>query len=94
MAIRRPSPTFDVEALTYSLAEAAPRFPCGVRWLTDQIRSGRFSAHKIGGHWRMTQQDIEYALEQCRNGSHPSAHDDLGLTPTSGRRRKRESMSS
>lgn len=69
MAIRRPSATFDVETLTYSLAEAALRFPCSERWLTDQIRSGRFSAHKIGGHWRMTDEDIEYALEQCRNSA-------------------------
>jgi hypothetical protein len=42
-------------------------------------------------HWRMTEEDIEYALEQCRNGGQPSAHDNsLGLTSTSRRRLKKE----
>jgi hypothetical protein len=95
LRIHGPSTSFGVESLTYSLAEVAPHFPCSERWLAEQIRGGRFNARKICGHWRMTEQDIDYALEQCRNGSHPSADDnDLGLTSTSRRRLKKETTSS
>jgi hypothetical protein len=88
LTVDGPSTSFGVESLTYSLAEAALRFPCSERWLAEKIRSGRFNARKICGHWRMTEEDIEYALEQCRNGGQPSAHDNsLGLTPTGRRRR-------
>ncbi len=95
MTLDGPSTSFGVESLTYSLAEAARRFPCSERWLAEQIRGGRFNARKICGHWRMTEGDIEYALEQCRNGGQPSADDNsLGLTSTSRRRLKKESISS
>ncbi len=76
---------------TYSLAEAAPQFPCSERWLAEKIRDGHFNARKICGHWRMTEADIEYALEQCRNGGRPSSEDNrLGLTSTSRRRLENE----
>lgn len=106
MTIDGPSTSFGVESLTSSLAAAARRFPCSERWLAEQIRRGRFNARKICGHWRMTEEDIEYALEQCRNTGQPSAdgndcgvtstadENDLGLTSTSRRRLKKESMSS
>jgi hypothetical protein len=95
LTIDGPSTSFGVESLTYSLAGAARRFPCSERWLAEQIRVGRFNARKICGHWRMTEADIEYALEQCRNSSQPSADDNsLGLTSTRRRRLKKESMSS
>jgi hypothetical protein len=80
---------------TYSLAEAAPQFPCSERWLAEKIRSGHFNARKVCGHWRMTEADIQYALEQCRNGSRPSADDSrLGLTSRSRRRLQKETASS
>jgi hypothetical protein len=80
---------------TYSLAEAAPQFPCSERWLAEKIRGGHFNARKICGHWRMTEADIQYALEQCRNGSRPSADDNrLGLTSRSRRRLEKEKASS
>jgi hypothetical protein len=94
LATDGPSTSFGVESLTYSLAEAARRFPCSERWLAEKIRGGHFNAHWICGHWRMTEEDIKYALEQCRNGGQPSADDNsLGLTSTSRRRLKKETMS-
>jgi hypothetical protein len=87
LATDGPSMSFGVESLTYSLAEAARRFPCSERWLAEKIRGGHFDARKICGHWRMTEEDIEYALEQCRNSSQSSPDDNrLGLTSTSRRR--------
>ncbi len=76
-----------VEVLTYSLVEVAPRFPCSERWLAKQIRDGKFKARKICGHWRMTDEDINDALEQCRNSRRPVADGNhVGLTTTSRRR--------
>lgn len=34
-----------------------------VRWLMRQIRAGRVKARKIGRSWRMTQADVDAALE-------------------------------
>lgn len=34
-----------------------------VRWLMRQIRAGRVRARKIGRSWRMTQADVDAALE-------------------------------
>ena len=94
-----PFEVFDVAVLTHSLEEAAALLPCNPRWLADQIRAGRFSARKIAGHWRMTEDDIEHALDKCRNTSQHSAdrgvtftadENDSGLTSTSRRRLKKE----
>lgn len=92
-AYGRPA-SFDANSLTYSLTEAASRFPCSERWLAKQIRVGRFQARKICGHWRMTQADIEYAIERCRNdGRTPANNADCGLTSTSRRRLERAKAS-
>ena len=75
--------------ITYSLAEAADRIGgCTERWLADQIRAGRFPAHKIGQSWRMTEQDIERAVEACLQ---PATTRPAGITELSARRRGRAS---
>lgn len=57
---------------TYSLTEVATML-CGdsmarpERWLTRQIVTGRFTARKVGRQWRMTQADIDAALEVMAN---------------------------
>ena len=57
---------------TYSLPEVA-EFLCGdsmkepTRWLTRQITAGRFTARKVGRQWRMTQHDVDAALEVLAN---------------------------
>lgn len=37
------------------------------RWLTRQILTGRIRARKIGRQWRMTDDDIAYALDVFAN---------------------------
>ena len=81
---------------TYSLAEVA-EILCGdslqrpERWLTRQIVAGRFSARKVGRHWRMTQDDLDYALDVIAT---PAAapveakHASSGLSPRSMRNRQ------
>lgn len=63
---------------TYSLTEVAEQL-CGdsmarpERWLTRQIAIGRFTARRVGRHWRMTQADIDYALDIMANRANPVA---------------------
>lgn len=79
--------------LTQPLAEVAALIPCSERWLTEQVRAGRIPGRKIGRHWRMTQADIDTALESFRVSPEsgrksiaPPADRALALTPTSRRR--------
>lgn len=54
---------------TYSLDEVVTEWGLAgemadpVRWLTEQIRSGRVTARKMGRSWRMTQADMDSALD-------------------------------
>ncbi|UVD40903.1 excise [Mycobacterium phage Kashi_VT1] len=80
-------------ALTRPLAEVAALIPCSERWLTEQVRAGRIPGRKIGRSWRMTQADIDAALESFRVSPEsgrksvaPPAKRPLALTPTSRRR--------
>ncbi|AEK08006.1 hypothetical protein ANAYA_47 [Mycobacterium phage Anaya] len=80
-------------ALTRPLAEVAALIPCSERWLTEQVRAGRVPGRKIGRSWRMTQADIDAALESFRVSPEsgrksvaPPANRPLALTPTSRRR--------
>ncbi|AVO21982.1 excisionase [Mycobacterium phage Adonis] len=80
-------------ALTRPLAEVAALIPCSERWLTEQVRAGRIPGRKIGRSWRMTQADIDAALESFRVSPEsgrksvaPPANRPLALTPTSRRR--------
>lgn len=40
-----------------------------VRYLHRQIAVGKFRARKIGRHWMMTADDVEYNLDQLANTS-------------------------
>lgn len=82
--------------LTYDLAAAAERIG-GVseKWLAVQLRSGKLPGRKVGRHWRMTQSDIEAAVETFgvgpqvnsgEGGSVSSKGGPAGLTKTSRRR--------
>jgi excisionase family DNA binding protein len=66
-------------ALTFSVEEAAPLFPCSSRWLTEQLRSGRLPGRKIGRNWRLTEDDIHEALDRLRKQTEQKA-DARGLT--------------
>ncbi|QAX95586.1 excisionase [Mycobacterium phage Nibb] len=54
------------DTLTRPLDEVAALIPCSERWLTEQVRAGRIPGRKIGRHWRMTDADIETALDSFR----------------------------
>jgi excisionase family DNA binding protein len=73
------------------LEEAAALIPCTPRWLANQIRAKRIPARKIGGHWRMTEGDVEAALEAFSNSPVEPADEietpRLGLTVAAARRR-------
>lgn len=62
---------------TYSLTEVAQAL-CGdsmarpERWLTRQIAVGRFTARRVGRHWRMTQEDLDHALDVMANRANPT----------------------
>jgi hypothetical protein len=82
--------------LTYDLAEAAERIG-GVseKWLATQLRQGKLPGRKVGRHWRMTQSDIEAAVElfgvrpqaiSSEGDSVSSKDGPAGLTKTSRRR--------
>lgn len=79
--------------VTFSIANVAEQMGApSERWVIDQIRSGRFPARKIGRAWRMTERDIEDALEVCGNTHRPPVQPAApltGLTPTSRRRLER-----
>jgi excisionase family DNA binding protein len=76
---------------TYSSAEAAGQIGCRERWLLDQLRAGRFRGRKVGRHWRLTDADVEFALDVCANRVAPVVPVDTktafsSLTPTSRRK--------
>ncbi len=77
-------------ATTHDIADVVERMGApSVRWVVDQIRSGRFPARKIGRAWRMTDQDIADALDACRNDLRPQVEVPTrlsGLTATSRKR--------
>ena len=75
---------------THSTAEVAEAIGApSERWLVDQIRAGRFPAHKIGRTWRMTDSDVAAALGVCAK-KRPFVADVIdvatGLTPRSRKR--------
>lgn len=83
-------------ALTYSLAEAAEQICADsmknpALWLRRQIRAGRFKAIKVGRHVRMTDRQIEAAIEALEIGTAPEStpvrRGGITLTPASMRRR-------
>lgn len=74
---------------THPTADVAEQMGCSERWVLEQLRANRFPGRKIGRHWRMTDQDIEDALDICRNELRVAQPDVLplvGLTPRSKQR--------
>jgi len=47
------------------LAGAAAEVGCTERWLANQLRAGKFPAHKIGRRWMFTDDDIVAILKIC-----------------------------
>ena len=40
-----------------------------VRYLTRQIKAGKFRARRVGRHWMMTAADVEHNLERLANST-------------------------
>jgi hypothetical protein len=47
------------------LAEAAAEIGTTERWLANQLRAGKFPAHKVGRQWRFTDGDIAEIIRLC-----------------------------
>lgn len=79
---------------TYSLAEAAEQL-CGdsmkdpALWLRRKIRRGEIRAMKVGHTVRLTERQLEEAVEALTIGAkpEPAPMQLLGITPRSARRR-------
>ncbi len=71
----------------HAIADAADVIGCSERWLTEQLRSGRFPGRKVGRQWRMTDEDVRDALGICANDARRVAWNAVapvsGLTPSS-----------
>ena len=73
-----------------NLAEAAAEIGASERWLGDQLRAGKFPAHKIGRKWKFSEDDIRAILQICSVNraadSSVSASPSSSMTKTSLRR--------
>ncbi|SPM32364.1 hypothetical protein MRAB57_162 [Mycobacterium rhizamassiliense] len=47
------------------LADAAKEIGTTERWLANQLRSGKFPAHKVGRRWRFTDADVAEIIRRC-----------------------------
>jgi Helix-turn-helix domain len=47
------------------ISQAAAALHCSERWLTDNLRAGRFPAKKIGRKWVLSDDDITAILQLC-----------------------------
>jgi hypothetical protein len=79
---------------TYSLQEVAEGMRLyddmkdPVRWLTTQILKRRITARRVGRHWRMTQDDIDHALDVFSSQPKPAEIPQIGR-PSAGSMRGR-----
>ncbi len=83
--------TFSLEqsaALICGADDNGDPLPGKVDWCVRRLRRGEFSGYKAGRQWRMTQNDIDAAIETLRpkRVSVPSVPAMSGLTRTSARR--------
>jgi excisionase family DNA binding protein len=72
--------------LTFSVVEGAQRLGVTEDWYLRQLRGKRLPGHKIGRQWRLTESDVQAALDITFQPAVPVAVDPAGLTPTSRRR--------
>jgi hypothetical protein len=75
---------------THSLAEAATLIcgsPSKAEWLAIRLRRGEIPGYKVGRQWRMTQADVDKAIDALRpRRVAPMVPQMGGLTKTSARR--------
>lgn len=54
-----PAPSFK----TYSLDETAAILGIAPRTMHDYIKTGRIKAQKIGGHWRISEKNLQNFID-------------------------------
>jgi Helix-turn-helix domain len=58
--------------LIYDVATAAELLKQTERWLTDQLRRGRFPARKIGRRWALSKDDLDEIVRLCAVSGPPA----------------------
>ena len=76
----------EIEPLTMSVAEAAKRLGVKEGWYAAQLRASKLPGHKMGNRWRLTEDDVQKALELTYRPARVVPPDPAGLTPGSRRR--------
>lgn len=76
-------------ALTFDVEEGARRLGVTVDWYMRQLRNRKLPGHKIANRWRLTDDDVQKALELTAIPANPTHADPAGLTPGSRRRLNR-----
>lgn len=75
--------------LTFDVSEGAARLGVTTDWYMRQLRARKLPGHKIGRTWRLTNEDLQKALELTAIAANPRHTDPAGLTPGSRRRLNR-----
>lgn len=76
-------------ALTFDVEEGAARLGVTVDWYMRQLRAWKLPGHKLGNRWKLTDDDLQKALELTAVAANPTQADPAGLTPGSRRRLNR-----
>lgn len=76
-------------SLTFDVEVGAQRLGVTTGWYLTQLRARKLPGHKLGNRWRLTDDDVQKALELTAVHANPSHADPAGLTPTSRRRLNR-----
>jgi hypothetical protein len=62
--------------LLFDVATVAGLLSHSEKWLSDQLRAGRFPARRIGRKWAFAKEDLDAILELCAVGPKAAASDD------------------
>jgi hypothetical protein len=73
--------------LLHDLAESAVILNCRQRWLMMELRAGRLPGRKVHRQWRMSDADIQAAIELCAVAPQQSAAPSLADQLTERSRR-------
>lgn len=78
---------------TMSVAEAAARLGVSVDWYSRRLCQRRLPGHKIGRAWRLTEADLQAALDATFSEPIIAKADPAGLSPRSRKALSRKGRS-
>lgn len=82
--------TTETPPQAYPVAVAAARLECSETWYKTKLRDKVFPGRKIANKWRVTEADIQEALEICLSPAiHKPVPDPVSARPTTRRRYER-----